>query len=440
MPAPEDDYYQRLRVPRNASREEIKTAFRRLARQYHPDLNPNNPRAQETFQALREAYEVLIDSVQRQRYDQGKTDWMPADAVPVTAPEFYVRGMQRFYARQYREALQDFDVALQQNSQFLEAYLRRAQTRYVLGDDAGVLADCQRALQIEDENGQAFYYQGLARYRLGYTQGAIAAFTLAIDLDPDDPQLYYQRGIAHADLQEQAEAVADYRTAMTYFQQQGDRAGQQQARARLSELGAAPSPRKAAPRLGGLRHLGQGLGNTLRSLVQLIRNPTGELFFIYSRLSPAQALQTGCGLAMVAAACFTRGAHALRFGLPGLATAAGLWATASSVFLSLAVLLAFSRAWFRRPSRWSADVLIAGATVLPLGIYGLVGPFSAIVPPLGLLVTLITLSHSLLTLYSGCVQIYDLPEQTAAWITPSLLFLSLCTGYLAQLVLVTPAG
>jgi len=70
MPSPEEDYYQRLRVSRNASRTEIKAAFRRLARQYHPDLNPKNPQAQETFRALREAYEVLIDNVQRQRYDQ----------------------------------------------------------------------------------------------------------------------------------------------------------------------------------------------------------------------------------------------------------------------------------------------------------------------------------------------------------------------------------
>ncbi|MEO0542132.1 MAG: DnaJ domain-containing protein, partial [Cyanobacteria bacterium P01_A01_bin.105] len=213
MPAPEEDYYQRLRVSRRASREEIKAAFRRLARQYHPDLNPNNPFAIETFRALREAYEVLMDNVQRQHYDQGKTDWTPAETPPQTAQEFYLRGVYRAFSRQYRDALADFDAALDRNRQFLEAYLRRAQTRYVLGDDAGVLADCQRALQIETENGQAFYYQGLARYRLGYTQGAIAAFDLAVEQDPKDPQLYYQRGIAHEDLQESTEAVADYQTA-----------------------------------------------------------------------------------------------------------------------------------------------------------------------------------------------------------------------------------
>ncbi|MEO1590797.1 MAG: J domain-containing protein [Cyanobacteria bacterium J06632_22] len=431
MPAPEDDYYRRLRVPRNASREDIKAAFRRLARQYHPDLNPNNPQAQETFRALREAYEVLMDTVQRQHYDQGKTERMPEDVTPQTAPEFYMRGVQRAFSRHYRDALADFDAALTLDTRFLEAYLRRAQTRYVLGDDAGVLADCQRALQIESENGQAFYYQGLARYRLGYTQGAIAAFTLAIELDPDDPQLYYQRGISHEDLQERPEAVADYQTAAHYFQQQGDRTGVQQVKARLSKLGFTSPAGKPAQRLGpGLL---QGVGNTLRSLVQILINPTGELFFIHARLSPRQALQTGCGLALVATACFTLGAHALRLGTPGWATAAGLWATASSVFLSLALTLAFSRRWFRRPGRWSSDVLMAGATVLPLGLYTLVGPLTAIIPPLALLVSLMTFSHTLLILYGGCTQIYDLPAQTAAWITPSLLFLSLCVGYAVQL-------
>ena len=78
--------------------------------------------------------------------------------------------------------------------------------------------------------------------------------------------------------------------------------------------------------------------------------------------------------------------------------------------------------------------------MLPRGRYALVGPLTATIPPLGLLVTLIVLSHCLLTLYSSCTQIYDLPAQTAAWITPSLILLSLCMGYLVQRVGVTPPG
>ena len=64
------DYYDVLGVPRTASPEEIKTAYRRLAREYHPDLNKGNPKvAEEKFKELSEAYEVLADETKRQRYD-----------------------------------------------------------------------------------------------------------------------------------------------------------------------------------------------------------------------------------------------------------------------------------------------------------------------------------------------------------------------------------
>lgn len=63
------DYYEILGVPRNASQEEIKAAFRRLARQYHPDVN-KSPDAEEKFKEINEAYGVLSDPEKRRRYDQ----------------------------------------------------------------------------------------------------------------------------------------------------------------------------------------------------------------------------------------------------------------------------------------------------------------------------------------------------------------------------------
>lgn len=68
--AEEKDYYKILNVPRNASLEEIKKAYRKLALQYHPDKNPNNKQAEEKFKEINEAYEVLGDPQKREIYDK----------------------------------------------------------------------------------------------------------------------------------------------------------------------------------------------------------------------------------------------------------------------------------------------------------------------------------------------------------------------------------
>lgn len=69
------NYYDILGVAREATVEEIKKAFRRLARQYHPDLNPGNKEAEEKFKDINEAYEVLSDSTKRAQYDQFGKFW-----------------------------------------------------------------------------------------------------------------------------------------------------------------------------------------------------------------------------------------------------------------------------------------------------------------------------------------------------------------------------
>ena len=73
------DYYKILGVDKNASQDDIKKAFRKLARKYHPDLNPNDPSAKDKFQEINEANEVLSDPEKRKKYDEYGENWKHAD-------------------------------------------------------------------------------------------------------------------------------------------------------------------------------------------------------------------------------------------------------------------------------------------------------------------------------------------------------------------------
>jgi curved DNA-binding protein len=73
------DYYKILGLEKKASQEEIKKAYRRLARKLHPDLNPNDKDAKQKFQEINEANEVLSDPEKRKKYDQYGKDWQHAD-------------------------------------------------------------------------------------------------------------------------------------------------------------------------------------------------------------------------------------------------------------------------------------------------------------------------------------------------------------------------
>ena len=74
------DYYKILGVDKNIPQKDVRAAYRKRAKQFHPDLHPNDPKAKAKFQALNEAYEVISDPEKRAKYDQYGEQWKNASA------------------------------------------------------------------------------------------------------------------------------------------------------------------------------------------------------------------------------------------------------------------------------------------------------------------------------------------------------------------------
>lgn len=74
------DYYKILGVDKNIAQKDVKKAYLKRAKQFHPDLHPDDPKAKAKFQALNEAYDVLNDPEKRRKYDQYGEQWRQADA------------------------------------------------------------------------------------------------------------------------------------------------------------------------------------------------------------------------------------------------------------------------------------------------------------------------------------------------------------------------
>ncbi|MEO6150545.1 MAG: DnaJ C-terminal domain-containing protein, partial [Mucilaginibacter sp.] len=101
------DYYEVLGINKKATEKDIKNAYRKLARKYHPDLNPNDTDANKKFQQLNEANEVLSDPEKRKKYDQYGENWQHGEAYE-QAKQQQNRQQQDYAGRQYSGGAEGF--------------------------------------------------------------------------------------------------------------------------------------------------------------------------------------------------------------------------------------------------------------------------------------------------------------------------------------------
>jgi curved DNA-binding protein CbpA len=427
------NYYKILEISRNATTEEIKEAYHRLAREYHPDLHPGNPSAEERFKEICEAYEVLSDSVQRTLYDQGvdtnRSDRKKSGSSP---QDFYVRAAAKSLEKNYHGAVEDYSQAIELNPEFVEAYLKRGMARYKLGDDRGTLKDCNQALQINPNLAQAYYYQGRARYRLGYTQAAIEAYTQAIRLEPDYAQAYYHRGLANHDLKELPLAVEDLQKASEFFNEQGDRTGNQLARDTLKTLTKTKGKLRRSSGKNTLGAVKAVFGNSIFAFKSFALNPTGGLLPAFASLDKHQATSVGVLFAAVANFCFVSGIYLGWRDLLNDLSIYKLILVGVVPFVSLSIVSGIARGIFGRNGSLAGDIFLAGASLLPVSFLILISSISKFLPSNTLPILSVFVScYTILMLYSGCTQISNLPEKAAVFVVPVMLIVS---GWLSYFI------
>ena len=417
-----ENYYRILGVSQNASLKEIKLAFRRLARQYHPDLNPGDSVSAEKFKQISQAYDVLSDTAKRRRYDRDIPLQQPrttrrstttSNSFPKTALDFYNRGLLHTQAKEYRQAIEDYNEAVKLNPRFVDAYLKRCEMRYKMGDNKGVLSDCQEVLNIDPTVAKAYYYQGRARYSLGYSEPAIESYSSAIAQEQNYPQAHYYRGVAHKDAGDMAAAVEDLTRAADLFRQQRNFDAYRRTQKTVSELTRS----KTTAHQGGLAT------NFFTTLGMSFFNPSGGLLPAYSRLEPKQLGQVGIIYGLLSCLFFDCG-----YLMTGLSVNFPLW---QLLLLGLIPFVSFIltgnilRSFWHGRGNVATDIFIAGVAIAPLSLAAVLIGFVPITA-LSLVIPLIFFgcSYSAMSLQAGYIQLLNMTEAKASFIVALMLLLN----------------
>ncbi len=442
------DYYSILQVSSDATNEDIKLSFRRLARKYHPDLNPDDPETAERFKLISSAYETLSDQTKRTRYDReqrlsGKQDSRTtvsksysssydysSSAAGKSSQDFFSRGLSKSKSKQYQKAIKEFSKAIELDPSFIDAYLKRCEMRYKLGDNQGVLDDCYRIIQISPSVPKAYYYQGRARFSLGYSQAAVDSHSEAIRQDKNYAQAYYYRGIAYQDIKDNSLAVEDWNIASQLFQKEGNKDAYQLTQKKIKSIRGGGFGLNSL--LIGFTRL---INDSLTTFFTYFLNPMGGLATAFNRLSSSQLIGVGILYGICTDLCLTMSGYIITgSSLNFVPTISPLNAWDLVIinffpFIFMVIVTIFARLVNRVHFSLAQDLFLAGAVCLPLGLACLL--ISLFVTPQGilslslLLFLVFGLSYGILTLFAGLTQIIGLPEGKSSFFSPLMIVICL---------------
>ncbi|MEL6580744.1 MAG: DnaJ domain-containing protein [Cyanobacteria bacterium J06621_12] len=419
-----ENYYLILGISQNASLKEIKLAFRRLARQYHPDLNPDDPVSAEKFKLISQAYDVLSDTKKRRRYDRHiplqqpkvsrpNTNYSSATATPSTPLEYYNRGLLRTQTKEYRQAISDYTQAIKLNPRFVDAYLKRCEMRYKLGDNQGVLDDCYEVFNIDPSVAKAYYYQGRARYSLGYIEPAIESYSSAIAQEKNYPQAHYYRGIAYKESNNIALAIEDLTISAKLFRQQKNYDAYRRTQKTVNEL----TKNKMVSHQESLAY------NFLTTVALSFWNPSGGLLPAFSRLEDKQLKQVGAVYGLLSCLGFVCGY--LMTGVPLSTPIWRLFLLGLVPFVSFVLTGSISRKLWHHRGGVATDVFIAGVAVAPLALATILIGFVSI-NAISLVIPLLLFgcAYSAIALQAGYIQLLNMTEGKAALIVALMLMIN----------------
>ena len=417
------NYYKILQVSPQATLEEIKVAFRRLARQYHPDLNQNDPLSEEKFKEISEAYEILVNSnsQQKDQFNHNYQQKQPSQSSSSSPQSFYLRGIKKALKKQYLAAIDDYCQAILLKPDFLEVYIKRCEAYFYTHQYQKCLEDCQAILRLDSNCFESYYFQGRSRYKLGYLQGAVEAYTKGIKIQSDSALSYYYRGIAYHELEQNKRAVADLQQSIYLFKIQEDISGLNTAQKKLDYfLGYSRQPLKIKT-----CSLLISLKSFLTLSVNILLNPGGDFLARLAKLNSNQTLIYGILYSLIFNAVYTFYVFSnSKYPLEYQMTLIDLIILGLLPFLGLMVSSLFFQLINRRVTRLKNSIFFSGASLLPWIIFMIFDSFVLSELYFARLITLVfTGCYTLLLLYNGCLQIYDFSERVAAFSSSLMLII-----------------